>query len=449
MKIREIIRQGAEEERCQRKYSRLTLVFMSLAVIVFVVVNSIAGSVRDSVESLLDRPMGRVLYTVGFKEEMEEAYSQLQISLAGSDIIGDIFFSSPSKTFEWKDSGDVVGKEKENAEFYPFYNRLSDYICDGQAVKPEYGEVILPKYLYGMGIYDDYNYADTGELVGKEITIIVDNADTGERMEEILKVVGTYDNIKSQCQTYFLINDRQMVDWYCFAHQVTEEQIAAAEEKIAQQQEELGEEFQKAIDEFYGGDIEAYKKEYLGIQTYVCVYINQGYDMEEARELFQDIVGQTGLYELEPDSSLMLYLEFIIYMGNLISLLLLAAAFANILIMVSSEVRRRKGEFALKRAVGYTLGNIFAIFSAGKFFCFIKASLYAVVITGILILGGNYIIQSVFPFYLRYIRLSYDFMVILLSAAVAAAGTLAGMLTAVPMIIRIDMASVLKREEQA
>lgn len=448
MTIRETVSMAAEEERCQRKYSRLTLIFMSLAVIIFVVVNSIVGSIRDSVQSLLDKPMGRVLFTVDFAEEMGEVYSQLKEYTGDSDMAGDIFVSSPPQNFAWKDSGETLGRENEEVSFYPYYNQLGEYICDGQAEKPEYGEVILPKYIYGMGIYDDYNYADTGSLVGKEITIIVKDADTGESMEETMKVKGTYDNIKSQCQTYFLVNDRQMVDWYCFTHQPTQEQIMEVEEQIAQQQKEMGEEFQKSIDELYGGDVEAYKREYLGIQTYVCVFVNEEYDIEEAGEMLEDLSGMVWFREIELDSSLMLYFEFIIYMGNLISLLLLAASFSNILIMVSSEVARRKGEFALKRAMGYTLGNIFSVFSVGKFFCFIKASIYAVIITGILILGGNYLIQNIFPFYLRYIHLFYEFRVVLISVAVAAVGTFIGMMTAVPMIKGIDMASVLKREEQ-
>lgn len=445
MKPREIFSMAVQEEYCQRKYTRLTLIFMALSLILIIGVSSIVGSVKASTEDLLNQPFGRVIYIPGNQSTIDTYKETLSENMKNNPVIGDVFECSAWQPVYWNDSKELTGRANQEILVDAWFSGLDDYLTDGSR-QPEYGEIVLPEKLYNIGIYDSYNYVDTSSLIGKNIMITIDASDSTNSWTETMLVVGTYDNLTSNSQTKFLVSGSQMAAWYQQRHKITEEEIVQEKRNIEEQG--LANELGRQIEENYSGDEQAFWQDYFGVQTNICIYVNSGYSMEQAEELLQKLIGTKGVRALVLDKGLILYFNFIIYMGNLAAILLLTAAFANILIIVTTEMRRRQGEFALKQSMGYRKYQILVVFGLGKFLCFLKAVCLSVLVTVILSLGGNYVIGQTFPFYLRHIRLTIEPSSLAVSLMVVAFGAVLGLVPAAFLLGKINITSVLKREEQ-
>jgi hypothetical protein len=339
----------------------------------------------------------------------------------------------------WKDSKNYVGEGTVEPEVFAYFNGMSEYLTSENIKEPEAGEVVLPRYLYKMGIYDEYNYLDGNQLIGKTITLTFVQ-ESGLPFEEKLKVIGTYDNVKAAAGCKFLMSGKQLREIYQTANQ-------PSEQSIQMMKEAMGSDYEKMVEQEYNGDEAACIQDQFQTTGRVSVYLNPEYDREEAVYTVNNLLGEKGMAYFVLDEDLILYYEFIIYLGNLTAVLFVVAAFANIMIMVSTEVRRRKSEFAVKMALGYERKKILLVFTLGKLCSFLKAVVYAIVITGGLILGGNYMIQMIFPFYLRHVRLEYSQVSIGIAVATVAVAAVLGLITAVPVIGRIQIAQVLKKED--
>lgn len=441
MRGTEWIKIAVKDGQSQKRYTRATLMFLMLSLVVFVGVNCIVGSVKDSVESLLEKPRGRVLCFVDTAEKVDMLYEYLRNDYTGQDALGDVFYSSPDVTMYWQDSREYVQDSGVVISGYSFFDTMLEYHCDGECRKPQEGEVVLPKYLYDTGIYNNVNYYDTESLVGKEITISMDGAQ-GTR-EETLTVIGTYDNIQSQMFSTFLFNDGQIKNWYLENNVLTESDIEFQREYMDEEQRAYVE---QCIEEEYHGDESAFWQDYIGAQPYVCVYVNPGYDMDEFADEILEEMDMLGIRETTLDDSLVLYLDFLILAGNLVSGLLLMTTLVNIMLMTSTEVNRREKEFALRRAQGFLQRDISLIMVIEKLFSFGLATAGAIAIVGVLICCGNYVIDQLFPFYLRYVTLAYDRKVLAVAVLCAFTGVASGMIVVLPKLWRTDIVKTLKKE---
>ena len=441
MRVTERIKIAVIDGRSQKRYTRATLFFLMLSVIVFVGVNCIIGSIQDSIHTLEDKPDGRILVFVGREDQMRELKDYLEMEYDNREALGDVFYLSSDNEICWEDSKEYMQEDFVNISIFSYFQEIRNYFCDGENRKPEAGEVVLPKYLYDMGVYDNVNYYDAGTLVGKNIEVTV--RDVEGKHTETLKVIGTYNNVSSQMSNKFLMNDEQMLEWYLNLNGVTEKTISRYLDNL---DEEQLEEIAVCIEMEYLGDEEAFWLDWLGAEPYVCIYVKPEYNMEAIGE---DIFEKTEMRALKYtvlDDSLLLYLDFLKLAGNLISGLLILTTMINITLMTSAEVSRREKDFALRCTQGFLKRDVIVILALEKFISFGLAVLGAVAVVGVLMFCGNYVIDQLFPFYLRYVELSYDGGILLGAIGCAAIGVVLGMCVALPKLWKLDLVRTLKRE---
>jgi hypothetical protein len=305
---------------------------------------------------------------------------------------------------EWQDSVDYVGEADVSLEMEPYFEGIDAY--QDKKVKPEYGEVIVPKKLYDMGTYGVYQYADGSRLVGENITINFKDSQSGEILEETLRVVGCYDNVESSCENIFFVNEEQVTKWFLKTHTISEQMIQEQMESF--EREGVMQDYRDTVEQDYGGDENLFWQEYFEVNMCVYVYVKPGEDMEKAAQTLKEKFGGGWSPSRYIDPSLISFLEFIVVLGNIIAFIVFAVALVNSFLMIFEEFERRQWKFALKKSQGYTQPLLLALFLCGKTYCYIKSLVIGTGVCLVTIVTGNYMIQHIFPIYLSHIYLEFD-----------------------------------------
>ena len=419
------------KSEAQEEVYKNGIFFMFLSMVICIGVNSIVISIDRSMKNVTDKPLGKLLQIIDNTED-NSMINTLREELGGLDTIGSIGRLIPFLDVTWYDTEDILYSETATVDIVAYFSGMDEYGISGKYSDIEYGEVLIPEYLYGLGDYGLYEYTSGSLLIGKEIKISIHNNHNEKEYYHTLRVVGTYDNINSSCiNKFFFINDLQADEIYT----QTKEDI---EIDIERMKELFKEELKKdpnMIDEDNW-----YTKHYIG------VYVKNRSDIKEIQELIDETVNQSCFLMMVPDESLLQYFQMILDICQMVVLMLLAVAFASLVITTLTEIKQRNGEIAVYFAMGYSYKNIILMLALEKAIMLFWAGMAAFLFTGEGILGGNYFIQTCLPFYRRTIVLSYAWNIVGNAFLILAVAALVSLFFTAVQVRKFHLADVMKSE---
>jgi ABC-type antimicrobial peptide transport system, permease component len=429
--IKELFFAAFQNQRRRKKYTRTVFFLMFLSMVICIGVNSIVISIDGSIRNVTDKPLGKLLQIIDNTED-NSMINVLREELGGLDRIGSIGRLIPFLEVTWYDTEDILYSETVNVDVVAYFSGMDEYGISGKYSDIAYGEVLIPEYLYGLGDYGLYEYTSGSLLIGKEIEISIHNNNNEKDYYHTLRIVGTYDNINSGCiNKFFFINDLQADEIYTQTNEDIEIDIEKVKELF---KEELKKDPNMIDEDNY------YTKHYIG------VYVKNRSDVKEMQELIDETINQPTFIMQVPDESLLQYFRMILDICQIVVLMLLAVAFASLVITTLTEIKQRNGEIAVYFAMGYSYKSIILMLALEKAIMLFWAGMVAFLFTGAAILGGNYFIQTCLPFYRRTIVLSYDWSMVGIAFLVLAAAALVSLFFTAVHIRKFHLADVMKSE---
>lgn len=429
MKNIDIFKCGIIDLNSQKKKNRISFILIFLSIIIYVGVNStIDGTVRG-INDKLSGHDARILYMYG-EGDAEVEYQLLIDKFGDYECVQEIYTGVTNYgAMRWYDVEDFLGVNKQGILISSSYESLLNYDYKGEKRLPEYNEVILPRYMYSMGIYDEFSYANCDELIGE--TLIFKNEAFYEESEEYkLKVIGTYDNLtKMYHNNMIFVNEDFLMDMMWIYG-----------ENMVKYHQEIGETWMT--------------DDYAVPDKCVYIFVKEGYNINEICKKMDSIMKEEfndddqviyPLCYLDPEVEGVYYYAKAV--GNIVSAVLLFLAIINIAISSITEAKNREWEFALKMAMGYRREDIIKIFAVEKVLNVIKALCTAVFILFLYTNALTYYNQNMEEYWKRSWVITVDLKSSLIALVIIVFTALLGVVFAKESINKINISKTLKAGE--
>lgn len=418
-KFIDILKSGIQDLNAHRKNNVIAFVLVFLSIVVYLGINAHYKSMNSEMQKTIDFFEGRILIASSMEENLEEDISYLEEMYGNDERVREIKPFVAMRTVKWLDTSEVLYTDSADMSLFGIYEAVFDYDYKGEKREPSENEIILPRYLCNIGIYDDKNIGNADELIGKTIKIEYTSLHRRYCKEYEFTVIGTYNNLEARTSDCMgIVNTQVMLN------------IKKMEDKEIEE-----------IEEGYGEDYEK-----VGMFS---VYVKEGYDVEEFKE---EVFEKTGgriifIRNMYLSPSVEGYYKYIIVIGSIVSLMLLFIGIINIIVSSINEVKSRKWEFALKMSMGYTKRDIILTFFVEKFVNLVKALLLAIFTVGLYCIIITYISRNFLEYWKRdYLYIIYPDNMLIALFLVFIAG-LIGVLVARLGINEINIAKELKSEE--
>ena len=422
---RELIRLALLDEKSKRKSQRLISILTVLSVSIFLLIHAFLGSVIQGSENIINKPLGRVVFLPLSSGEQEPQMEEIRKKLETKEYVDEIYWHTGVTNAEWENAK-VTGKQKVDVNLVSEIQSLQKYIVDGDGHLSE-GEILIPKYLYDMGIYDEYTYADGGELVGKTLNFQVTGQYVQETREYSFVVAGTYDNINSACvNNMFFISGDDSMELFLFVK--CEGQEAYIEE----------------VTQGYDMSEEA-KAEML--QNYmVGISLKPGYDLKKASEEIESCTGIAAFPFMTYNENLVLFYTLIIEVADLLMIMFAVTAVIMFFVMLAGELKTLKNQFAIRTACGYTLRQQIGMYIVEKGFFLGRNMIIGMILSAIPVLVYDYIMQKLGSLYDKHICFTFDWGCAGLVVLVIGVCIVAMSVVTICSVRRISVAETLKKE---
>jgi ABC-type antimicrobial peptide transport system permease subunit len=419
---------AALNAKSRKHRTRILSALVVTGLFLFLIVNSLVVSIVEGIEDIQDKPYGRVCVINTDAEHYDEEMQMYQKQYADSDMVTDILWFSMECQVQWENA-DIIGQSEQTMNFITYVPSMADYVITGKSV-PKQGEMLAPKYLYGMGIYNNYTYADGEALLGETISFTVKNDYTDESKVVSYKVVGIYDNVKSGTGSEdFCITESDSMEIRRYMSEYNYELcIKQAMEAYGLTEEDMEE----------GGAADW--------SPYIAFCIAKDYPLEQAVDKIAEETGYWATLFSTPSGDITEYYEFLIFLGNILVGMLAAAAAIVLIVTILRDIRERRAQYALCYVIGYTKNIQYCAFVIEKIWMLIKACLIGAVLAAVALLAGNYVIAHITPFYMRDIVLRVHWKTTFLAAAAVVGSGLLCSVAALVGMNGICPAEVLKKE---
>lgn len=428
-KTLDIIKTGIKDIKNHRKSNVISFLLIFISLIVYLGVNSHSRSITNEINKSVNFFEGRIVVALLYEDEYEETLSYFKELYGDDERVREIREYAYTRLVEWKDTMDILYVESTKFPIFGFYEAVLDFDYKGEKREPKKDEIILPRYICDIGIYDTTNIGNADELIGETIVVEYSSLDRRDTREYEFKVIGTYDNLEARMSDYKgIVNTQIMLDIKDIEDKA--EELAEEELKI-----ELGDDY----DEGY---------EYIKDRLF-SVYVKEGYDVDEFIKEVGDKTNHRVHFSRNKEivGSVEGYYKYIIVIGSIVSLMLLFIGIINIIVSSINEVKSRKWEFALKMSMGYTKRDIILTFFVEKFVNLVKALLLAIFTVGLYCIIITYISRNFLEYWKRgYLYIIYPDNMLIALFLVFIAG-LIGVLVARLGINEINIAKELKSEE--
>ena len=414
------------DRECRRKESSLLIVLICVTLFIFLMVNSMIKSIECGILDVVYQPYGNMYYII-VNHQNETRWDEWKSEIEQIEGVKQVFYHIMIVEGCWEES-DIVGTDSTMINMMTKIDSLDHYIVDGTGELNK-GEIIVPKYIYNLGEYNEYTYLDGKELIGRKINIgFVSEYDENIIREYTFVVKGTYDNIKTMCSG----------DMFC----VNEEDARVIYDTVKCQGQET---YIHEILSEYGIDNETEYEQMLQPQ-YMGISISSGYDREEVKAEIEKTVEEEPMDFMTMDENLVQYFDFIIFVGNIIATMLAIATVIVFIVSIRDDIRKRKKEFALRSALGYQTGLQVMAYIMEKFIICVKGWFFAYLAAGGIIWLGNTIIQKILPFYERNIQIKMTGISIFVPVIILISVFFICIIVSIPEIYRIRIIEILKRE---
>ncbi len=424
-KLKDILKSGYEDFCSQKKKNRLSFLLMMFSLLIFVGVNSAVNSILKGVNATIYYPEARVA-TLTYSAEDGDMYEKVKELFKDDDRIEDVFKMADYTVVDWMNTQEYFGEEQIEIKIESFCTPILEYVEQEDIKRLEYNEILIPKYLYDIGKYDEKSYYDGDKLVGKTIELVY-NDYNGEEMKSFeVEIVGTYDNVATRVGSDSLYANEEFID---------DLNTLSYEAELA-----YADEYKKDLEEMGMGP-DSYV---VNVEKKVGIYINKKYDISQ---VLSDISEETGIYFSQgitvSDETYSFY-GYITFVANIVSFMLLVVAFFNIVISSMNEVKMRNWEFALKLSMGYTYKDIVFIFFVEKLINMLKSLVISVGIIAVISLVATVIFKNFMGRYGSMVNFGLDIKYVLLSMCLVAIAALSGVISSKNSIDSIEVAKVLK-----
>ncbi|MDY5576630.1 MAG: FtsX-like permease family protein [Lachnospiraceae bacterium] len=425
-KIRQTLEISYIDRECRRKESSLLIVLICVTLFIFLMVNSMIKSIECGILDVVYQPYGNMYYII-VNHQNETRWDEWKSEIEQIEGVKQVFYHIMIVEGCWEES-DIVGTDSTMINMMTKIDSLDHYIVDGTGELNK-GEIIVPKYIYNLGEYNEYTYLDGKELIGRKINIgFVSEYDENIIREYTFVVKGTYDNIKTMCSG----------DMFC----VNEEDARVIYDTVKCQGQET---YIHEILSEYGIDNETEYEQMLQPQ-YMGISISLGYDREEVKAEIEKTVEEEPMDFMTMDENLVQYFDFIIFVGNIIATMLAIATVIVFIVSIRDDIRKRKKEFALRSALGYQTGLQVMAYIMEKFIICVKGWFFAYLAAGGIIWLANTIIQKILPFYERNIQIKMTGISIFVPVIILISVFFICIIVSIPEIYRIRIIEILKRE---
>ncbi len=281
-----------------------------------------------------------------------------------------------------KNSKEMVGEEWDNCGLliYPYHKGIHGYTEYTDTLNE--GEVLLPRYIspdISQGsdniLTYEFVFLDTSEWIGKELkceTFLLKGDMNGnivssdEKIEFSLKIVGTYDNMQT-------------------CHYQNEVYVS-----------------EETLNNIYTASMaESCKNSLLYDSESMMILL-------KTREYAEEVAEESGFQLMQTDGDdSRLYLFFINGL-KISAIVMFVAALFNIVLTLTEEIRERRSEIALLRAMGYLDEKISKMFLIELLMIMGMTILVSVVFSWMFVHIGNWVIAEFIGTAYRQVKIVFD-----------------------------------------
>lgn len=366
--------------RARKKQTVRMVTLVSVAVCLLIATTLVEKGVAAFIDYVMtDVPDTRILQCEGLVEGAGEELCRYYMD---DERVLDMVLGSTLKLVGTIEKQEELAGEKLRADLgiYAYHEGIAqytDYTGELQA-----GEVLIPRYFNPDVLQGPENmvaykmrFLDAEEWIGKEITTKVNrltvdeegNLESTEETEEFtLKIVGTYDNV-------------QMCDY--------QDNVYVSADTLEQM-------YASTMDDA------AKNSQWAKTESVMMIVKNQ--------EDVQTIAEESGLDPLVSGRDENPYYLFFMNGLKAVSAILFVAALINIVLTLTEEIRERKSEIALLRAMGYENGKI------GRMLLWELIAVIAIVLAVVMVFSvlfvniGNWFIGKFIGTIYEMVRISFD-----------------------------------------
>ena len=406
--------------RGRRRSMRRLLFILMAPLLCCILGNSLVESYNSSLKNMCSRGLGRL-------KVMEDAdgtlLEKIQDELKSIEGVGEVSRLTLPVSGIVSNMEELLGSSSININLRSNYKGTSDYKVSGRTTSLEYGEIVIPEYLYGIGTFGDYEYLSGTELIGEDLMI-----QTEQDIALSFKVVGTYNNINTgDFATEFFISQEQADELYGMI-------IKKNEEDYLEENKEFFEENPNMDDSF-------------PTSRYIGIYIEEDYDMEEVSDQICDITGRYLDGLKFADETVLKFYDFVAKIINIFVVMLTVVCFVSTVMILSSEIKRRTREAAVYMALGYERKDVMKVFFLEKLLLSVKAAFYTFMIHLLVLFAANYYMQHFMSFYKRYIVFHTDMKKLMESCVILLGAVVLSILVTAVRLRTADVAVNIGRED--
>lgn len=365
----------------RKKHGKLIKGILMAALILYIPVCSLSDSINEGIEKIFAAISGRIFI---FQEDNDGSTEKITEYLQGDTRVLGVYpyvygIGMRIENFI-QDKGFISGALQS------YDNCMKEYVCKGKKENLEENEILIPKYLYGYG--EEERYADGDLYIGKTIELTFRNITLRTEKTEQYTIVGTYDNIYGDSiDMTFYTNSKKAVELYEFKNDGIELEKQKLMEESGNYDESL----------------------YIGFENryYHAIFLaDRSYYEEVNKELVDRFNKGANPLIYKGDDSIDRIFYAVRVVGSILSMVLFAVLAVVIVMATVHDMEERKWEMALKLAFGYRKGQLIL----ATFFEYaglaLKAYIVTMIISFLLSIAGNHIIENYLPEELLCIHLS-------------------------------------------
>lgn len=377
MKVTDYIASAYLGRKGRKRIQRTISVLIFLAVLFYLVINSMSSSVHKMADMLNNIPISVTL--VAEDDETQSLYYEMKEAAKKDEEIIDVY---PFVEQIGVTARGIQADKEFHMAIQSYSQGMEKYLVQGDA--PADGGILIPKYLYGFDTGE--RYIDGDKLIGKQITVEVINY-RDEVKEQTYYVSGTYDNI-------YMVSENNLMF-------LAPGDAYELQKVVKEGAEELKKKYMKE-----SGDYDESHYIGFGLRYQCAVYVDQYSHLEEVKNRYSQAAWKT--YVISGENTIDSMFQFIRFVGNIIVIVLLSIGVISIVIMILNDIDGRQQEIAVFNAMGYRRRTVVWIFSLEYLFGIIKSMVLGIVISYIVIYVQNIFIEKVMSMEYGVLKMSME-----------------------------------------
>ncbi len=399
--------------KARKKRTRINEILLVIALSIFIICNVLVEGVSGFINNqIVDSYMARVI-NVSTSEDYDKIYNYLSDKYSDDERIQSINRSNATY-------GSISGFGAQRYQVDIIDKAVVPYLEGNKNISLKGNEIIIPKYIIkttedALSTLGKIPYQDGDELIGKTVklnfdvwhnfsvtypdgSLGMDSELDGSKTYEFT-VVGTYDNISMYEGTPYVFVQEEMANTIKNEIQVYDDDVKNLQEK--------------------GGNIVFISKSYK-YNSEIISDINK--DMgnsdlvektEENEEYHDSMMAGNASSQAYVDENLIRFISLVQLIGNVVSIVIFGWTLYSIVSMYIEDISKRKKEYGILKAVGYSSKHLSGIMFAETLIISIKAVIISFLLGLIVIIGGNCFVEYNMNYLWQSLELSFSPLILI------------------------------------